>query len=560
MAEAKNCKQCQTKFAIKDENLEFYKKISPIFDGKIFNLPSPTLCYECRLQRRFAQRNENNLYYRTCDLCGKQTLTNYDPDKKLKIFCSKCWHSDRWDGKDYARNYENGKSFFKQFHELEQLVPLYANKIVHSDNCEFCNQIVNCSDCYLLFTSKGSKNCYYSQFCHDSFKCFDCFNVEKCENCYECINVNNSYGCFLLKDSENCRDCWFGYGLVGCEDCIGSNNLKHKKYYVFNKEYSKEEYQRLKLQLLNDFKITKEKFFNDITNFPHRFAQIKNCENCSGDVLRNSRNLQNCFFANSGENCTNYIHVHSTKDSMDSMGGVNNNLCYESQSLGTGNYNVLFCSNINACRDSYYLTNCTDCESCFGCVGLKNKKYYILNKEFSGKNYEKEVARIISEMTRQQEWGEFLPMKIAPFSYNESFANIHFPLTEKQIREKGLAWLDKEENIKTPEEFYDVKEVSYYNKVKEAERLLNGTMKCQVSGRAFKIQPAELAFYLEYRIPISEIHPQERLNDRLKENFSYKLFHRVCMNESCTNEFETTYAPERPEKVYCEGCYQKSVI
>ena len=27
----------------------------------------------------------------------------------------------------------------------------------------------------------------------------------------------------------------------------------------------------------------------------------------------------------------------------------------------------------------------------------------------------------------------------------------------------------------------------------------------------------------------------------------------------CTNEFETSYAPERPEIVYCESCYQKEV-
>lgn len=28
----------------------------------------------------------------------------------------------------------------------------------------------------------------------------------------------------------------------------------------------------------------------------------------------------------------------------------------------------------------------------------------------------------------------------------------------------------------------------------------------------------------------------------------------------CPNEFETSYAPERPEIVYCEDCYQNEVI
>ncbi len=28
----------------------------------------------------------------------------------------------------------------------------------------------------------------------------------------------------------------------------------------------------------------------------------------------------------------------------------------------------------------------------------------------------------------------------------------------------------------------------------------------------------------------------------------------------CPNEFETSYAPDRPEIVYCESCYQSEVV
>ena len=31
------------------------------------------------------------------------------------------------------------------------------------------------------------------------------------------------------------------------------------------------------------------------------------------------------------------------------------------------------------------------------------------------------------------------------------------------------------------------------------------------------------------------------------------------MNKGCDNEFETSYAPERPEIIYCESCYNKEV-
>ena len=34
---------------------------------------------------------------------------------------------------------------------------------------------------------------------------------------------------------------------------------------------------------------------------------------------------------------------------------------------------------------------------------------------------------------------------------------------------------------------------------------------------------------------------------------------RKCMKQGCKNEFETSYAPERPEIIYCESCYNSEV-
>jgi len=31
-------------------------------------------------------------------------------------------------------------------------------------------------------------------------------------------------------------------------------------------------------------------------------------------------------------------------------------------------------------------------------------------------------------------------------------------------------------------------------------------------------------------------------------------------DQPCSNEFETSYAPERREIVYCEGCYLREVV
>ena len=67
-----------------------------------------------------------------------------------------------------------------------------------------------------------------------------------------------------------------------------------------------------------------------------------------------------------------------------------------------------------------------------------------------------------------------------------------------------------------------------------------------------------------------------RLQDRLNRRNPRKLWHRQCVcdykvygNTSqhrhhskgrCPNEFQTSYAPERAEIVYCEQCYQAEVV
>lgn len=52
--QTKQCKNCNTSFNITDKDLEFYDKISPIFNGERFSIPSPSFCPECRQQRRLS--------------------------------------------------------------------------------------------------------------------------------------------------------------------------------------------------------------------------------------------------------------------------------------------------------------------------------------------------------------------------------------------------------------------------------------------------------------------------------------------------------------------------
>src|SRR3990172_12231617 len=98
----KHCSISGQEFEVSDEDLKFYEAISPVFNGKNYLIPAPTLCPEERRRRRMAIRNERTYYKRNCDLCKKSFIGAYSPDKPFKVFCSGCWWGDGWDASDYG--------------------------------------------------------------------------------------------------------------------------------------------------------------------------------------------------------------------------------------------------------------------------------------------------------------------------------------------------------------------------------------------------------------------------------------------------------------------------
>jgi hypothetical protein len=148
---------------------------------------------------------------------------------------------------------------------------------------------------------------------------------------------------------------------------------------------------------------------------------------------------------------------------------------------------------------------------------------------------------------------------MSEFGYNETTAMDYFPLEKDEVKKMGGNWQDENFDQKTEVDTYEPKDIGTYRDLEKVKTLLNSIIICEFSKRPFKIQPQELRFYLKNHLQIPNIHPSERYKARFSKINPQKIWHRKCMNEGCKNEFETTYSPERPERVYCESCYQKAV-
>jgi len=554
----KICQITGKEFEITDEDLRFYEKMG---------VPTPTLCPEERARKRQVFRSTNHIHKRKCDATGEVIFSNYRADVPFPIYSNKYWWSDKWDPKEYGQDFDFNKPFFEQFQEILHKTPCPARSMNEAtiENSDYCAGANNLKDCYFCFGAGSVEKSLYCQNIVCSYDCVDCFTINHCENCYEVNFSDNCSFCKYLIDCRNCNECSFCADMIGCNNCFMSVGLRNKQYYFENKKLSKEEWET-KIAEAQKISLQKiwQKFLEYKKNFPVRFYHGNANEDVTGDYLDNCKNVRECFCCSNLEDSAycSFLRVGKNYQNQDvDTYGENLNNCYQSLSLGTNATNILgsfacYIDIYNLCYCYYCLQNCHDL---FGCVGMRHTEYCILNKQYTKEEYEELVPKIIEHMKQTGEWGEFFPIELSPFGYNETFAQETYPLTKDEALARGCKWQELNDKLPEVEKVIDDPNMLPENIAEIPEDVLNWAIRCERSQRPFKIQKLELEFYRKNNLPLPHLHPDERHKDRLALKNPQKLYHRTCDKPGCSVEFETTYAPDQPEKVYCEKCYLESL-
>lgn len=555
----KTCRQCATKFEITDEDLKFYDKISPVFAGKKYQIPPPTLCPDCRQQRRLAFRNERKLYHRKCDFSQKEIISNLSPDKPFKVYEKEIWWSDQWDPLQYAQDFDFSRPFFEQWRELQLKVPKINLFSKGGENVAYTNHATYNKDCYMLFNATQCNNVHYTtNYVIKCNNCIDCYSIENCELLYNSFLCENCYGSKDLVYSKNCSNSNFLYDCRSCNDCTMSYGLRNKKYCYQNKQYTKEDYEAIikKLDLGNygNYKTAQDEFKEMIKyKAIHRYAIIDQSENCTGDYVIQSKDTFDSYYAIKCRDSRYLYDSYGHNTSYDSYeSALECELQYECYACNFGK-NMKFCHVSQESHDMYYTDYCFNSHDLFGCIGLKRKSYCILNKQYSKEEYEKLAPQIIEHMQRHGEWGENFPMKYAPFAYNESVANEFYTLTEQQVKEQGLNW-ERSDTLNR----YQGEKINIPGNIKNVDDdILKSILACDHCGKNYKLIHQELKFYRELKVPIPRFCFECRHQKRLEYRNPRKLWQRNCTK--CGTTIQTSYSPDRPEMVYCDGCYLKEV-
>lgn len=595
-AETKTCQNCKNQFVIEPEDFAFYEKIK---------VPPPTWCPECRFQRRVIWRNEIFFYKRICDVTEKEIFSMFASDAPLKVYDRDYWWSDKWDPMDCGKEYDFSRPFFEQLKELIQTVPWPSRSFLNCVKSDYCMNCSNLKDCYMLFDADFSEESAYGVGVNYIKNSFDNLSLDECELCYESFACTKCFGALFSSNCESSRNVIFCKDCVNCTDCFGCVGLRNKSYCIFNKQYTKEEYFKKLAEFdLGSYRNLLElqrDIYKIYQRFPVRFMRGSHNKGVSGEYIYNSKNVLDSYMVAGGEDSRFCFFIKlqpGPKNCYDyDLFGWGAEKIYEGENVGYGSANVKF--SVLTYGDVYDIEYSLHCVSgannLFGCVGLKNKSYCILNKQYTKEGYEKLVPKIIEHMNampyvdglgRIYRYGEFIPAGLCPYAYNESIAQEYLPLKQELAEKRGFKWRDPMvRNYSTTLSWKDLPD--HIDEVSDA--ILQEVILCKVwdedqksaeehnCTKAFRIIGPELEFYRKMKLPLPRKCFYCRHYERTRQRRPIlKKYQRQCVcnrqsiyknqaehfhgQSHCPNEFETSYAPERPEIVYCERCYQAEVV
>ncbi len=151
-------------------------------------------------------------------------------------------------------SYENIEKAKKQYEELKSKSIV---KYAHQTKCHNTtgDYMYNCFDGVRLFDVSNAKNCSYMADCEDPMDSMDCNNFYfKPEFSYDMMGVlsgsKNKHGFYVMwcSNTEYCDSCYHSNDLFGCI------RLNKESYSILNKKYEKEEYEKMRDQIIESMK------------------------------------------------------------------------------------------------------------------------------------------------------------------------------------------------------------------------------------------------------------------------------------------------------------------
>jgi len=176
---------------------------------------------------------------------------------------------------------------------------------------------LHCDDCSweYLFHCRNVKESYWTHNSSHSKYLFGWDQLKECHDIviswwlelwYEGVTPDNWYKVCFSTFSWKCTNCYYTDLCQSCTDCFGCVWLRNKQYCIFNKQYTKEEYNELMPKIIEHMKWTEERWeFFDPTLSPWWINETIAHENYPCDQVEAEKN---------GFNRSLFVSPHAQSD------------------------------------------------------------------------------------------------------------------------------------------------------------------------------------------------------------------------------------------------------
>jgi hypothetical protein len=307
--------------------------------------------------------------------------------------------------------------------------------------------------------------------------------------------------------------------LIGCHNCINCSDLENCSYYINNQSVSKEHYEHYK-------KKTDMSWLINIKNSSKWLNRVS--ENSVGQGIIFSQDVQNWYSVirlNKWKNVCYIEWVNGCEDFYDVFeAGINSSNFYGVCNGWTNTHHV-YCSSLIDSWSShiFYSYHLESCSFCLWCIGLKNKSYCILNKQYTKEERYTKVDEIFTQMEQDWQLWEFFPATMNPFYFNDTAAYLIDPsFTKEEVTAKWYLRRDEPIKVDIPEgmEVVMTNELwSYEWFDNEWNRMINADILKKViqddQWNVYRVIPMEYKFLVKHGLPL----PRKHWLERMKENF-----------------------------------------
>jgi hypothetical protein len=443
-------------------------------------------------------------------------ISIYPPERVPKVYRSSDYNT--------SHSEDVWEDFFKSFDSLITHT-WYTNLAqIQSENCDYADTVVRSKNAYLSsVVINECENVVYSSSVKDkSANVFNSMMVWKnSENVYHSRTVISWFNIFYSNNILNSNNIWFSSNLVGCAECIKCDDLENKSYCFENKEYSKEEYTQKKAEFLLTLVQQEADFYYPASH------------NIWGSGVQGQSNIEcfdvsNAYFSYNTKNAHNiFLHgsAQGSENSYDCFTGGSPYSQYMYGVMGAGAAEHVYCSVFvnGGSSNIYYCINMEACSFCLGCIGLQNKSYCILNKQYSKEERYDKVNEIFWRMETDWVLWLFFPWSLNPFYFNDTAAYLIDPsFTKEEVTVAWYLWRDEPIKVDIPiwAEIVKVSELGQFeSRDGEGTWTIDSSILKKVivdeQGNSYRIVKMEYDFLVKHSLPL----PRKHRLERMKENF-----------------------------------------